>query len=208
VLSGSLILLCSACGEDEPSSGAGATDAGSGGSSSGDAGGECETHSECPASSPYCSPERHSCMQCGGDFSCPAETPICVSHWEDPALKRCVECLVGSSETCPVGEYCVGGIAVDPAGRCETADCAVSPASAGCEACQKENSAPCLDAGGQCATQQAALNACLGANAPLQGCDPEPAYYRTDCIPAACLTQASDVKDCVATCTSVVTACS
>lgn len=168
----------------------------------------CETHADCPAGSPYCSPVRHSCMQCGGEFSCPPDVPLCVSNWEDPAWLRCAECLEGkSADSCPSGEYCITSHPIDPAGVCEKANCGTAPTGAACSACRHENSAACLDVGGECEAEQAALVSCLAGETPLPGCDPQPPYYRRACLPLECRPLADVAADCVAQCTVVVAAC-
>lgn len=124
----------------------------------------CNANHPCPAGQ-VCGPNNQ-CVQCTSDANCSGATPRC-----DTMTNRCVACLPGATDNCPVGQYCRPDFVCErgcktgadcPSGMCVNHSCTGCTSDTQCAAgnvCQMGTCVSACSAANPCGT---GLDCCGG----------------------------------------------
>jgi Cys-rich repeat protein len=137
----------------------------------------CSPNQPC-LSGQVCSPGGQ-CVQCTSDAQCGGATPRC-----DLASNRCVACLPGAADTCPMGQYCRADFTCERG--CKTGvDCpsGVCRSDRSCASCTQDS---------HCA----AGNVCINGSCTAACSATNPCGSGRDCCDGRCVDSRSDVANC------------
>lgn len=126
-----------------------------------------------------CNVPKGQCVQCNDDAQCGGATPRC-----EPATNRCVACLPGANDNCPLGQYCRPDFVCERG--CKTgADC---PSGM----CLPDHSCGSCTTDTQCAAGQVCNNGtCIAACSATNPCG-----SGKQCCAAHCVDYQNDKNNC------------